>query len=70
MTTRINKGETVPGVQRSAWSIRECAATLGVSYNTVYIMVQNRSLRAVKIRGEWRIPDSALQRLLEGDSAA
>jgi len=64
MSARVRKGDTVPGVERSAWSIKEFAATLGVNYNTVRRMVAREELRAVLVGGEYRIPDSELKRLL------
>lgn len=70
MSTPLRKGESLPDVPRSAWSIKELAATLGVNYFTVRRMVADREVKSFRVGGEYRIPDSELQRLLACEESA
>jgi hypothetical protein len=67
---RVRKGDALPGVPRSAWSIKEFAATLGIGYYTAYRMVTRQEVKSFRVLGEIRVPDSELQRLLSCDGAA
>lgn len=42
-------------------SLKAAASSLGVSRDTVLRMVRAGDLEAVKVRGQWRVPASALQ---------
>jgi excisionase family DNA binding protein len=61
------KGKIQADVTRNAWSVREFAATLGVSYHTVLRAVHRGELASTRFPagvGEYRIPNSELTRLL------
>lgn len=58
------KGQVQADVPRNFWSVKEFAATLGVSLDTVYRMIARRELACVQIAGEKRVPHSELERLL------
>lgn len=46
------------------YTIRQVASHLQVTKCTVYKLVQEGKLRAVKVGGQWRIPQSALDAML------
>jgi excisionase family DNA binding protein len=67
MTASRSKGRINADVPRNAWSIREFAATLGVSYYTVLRAVRRGEIASFRFPaevGEYRIPNSELERLL------
>jgi excisionase family DNA binding protein len=45
--------------------VREVAAYLGQSEQSVYRRIRTKQLRASKIGGEWRISDEAICKLIE-----
>lgn len=63
MTSR-NKGQVQADVPRNFWSVREFAATLGVSLDTVYRLIKDNKLACVQIAGEKRVPHRELERLM------
>lgn len=64
MTTARAKGKVAADVPRHFWSVREFAATTGVSLDTVYRLIRGGQLACTHIGGEKRIPNSELERLL------
>ena len=50
--------------ERSALSIREFAASIGVSTKTVYRLISDEKIKAPMILGQRRIPITELDRLL------
>lgn len=50
------------------YSIKEFASLLGFSARTVRQWIIDGKINAVKIMGEWRIPESELERLKQGTS--
>jgi excisionase family DNA binding protein len=58
------KGKVKADVPRTFWSVREFAATTGISIDTCYRLLQRGEVRWVQLGGEKRIPNSELERLL------
>jgi excisionase family DNA binding protein len=54
--------EPVPNRLRS---VREVAAYLGQSEQSVYRRIRTKQLQASKVGGEWRISDEAICKLIE-----
>jgi len=53
-----------PGVERQAYSVREFAAAVGISIDSVYRCMKRGELKSFKIASEYRIPASEITRLL------
>jgi excisionase family DNA binding protein len=69
LDTRSRKGSRAKGkvqadVPRTFWSVKEFAAALGVSLDTVYRMTRTGELAFTWVGGEKRIPNTELERLL------
>lgn len=54
---------TKPLEARKWWSIQETADHYGVSYWTIYRMIQNKKIRAQKLGREYRINHDHMQKL-------
>ncbi|AWB43416.1 transcriptional regulator [Paenibacillus sp. CAA11] len=50
------------------FSIKEAKVVLGLSYNTVYRLINNGTINAVKIGGSIRIPQAALRKFILEDT--
>jgi excisionase family DNA binding protein len=48
------------------YSLTQVAARLAVSTRTVRKMLMDGTIRAIKVRGQWRIHDRELERLRKG----
>jgi len=46
-------------------SVREVADKFRVSDESIYRLVRDSRLKAIRIGGQWRIPESAVQELLD-----
>lgn len=57
------KGKSKADLPRLFWSVNEFAHTCGLAQDTVYRLIRDRRLAAVKVNGEHRIPDSEIKRL-------
>ncbi|OBY76512.1 hypothetical protein BBG47_26680 [Paenibacillus sp. KS1] len=51
------------------YSIKEAKAVLGLSYNTVYRLINYGTINAVKIGGSIRIPQAALRKFILEDTS-
>lgn len=51
------------------FSIKEAKEMLGLSYNTVYRLINNGTIKAVKIGGSIRIPQAALRMFILEDTS-
>lgn len=58
------KGNVQADVPRTFWSVREFAATTGISIDTTYRLIKRRQLKCVQLGREKRIPNTELERLL------
>jgi excisionase family DNA binding protein len=54
----------------SFYTLRQVAEFLRVSYDTIARACRCGDLRAVKVRGQWRVSDSSLRSFLESAYAA
>ena len=52
----------------SVLSLKEAAAMLGVSYSTVYRMVQDGQIEAYRIRTQYRIPRKACEKFVRDET--
>ena len=57
-------------VPRTAYTVDEAAASLGICRASIYNMIARGELRAVKIGRSTRIPAAELDRILSGGEAA
>ena len=64
MVTRMNYER--PNIDEKFYTVEQVAEKFTLQKNTVYIMCREGQLRHVKIGGVVRIPESALQTLLDG----
>jgi excisionase family DNA binding protein len=53
-----------PGVERQAYSVRELAAALGYSLDTIYRGMHAGEIPYFRLRGEYRVPASWLAGVL------
>lgn len=51
------------------FSIKDAKEMLGLSYNTVYRLINNGTIKAVKIGGSIRIPQAALRMFILEDTS-
>lgn len=58
------KGHVTADVERVAYSVREFAAAVGVSMDSVYAAIHRKELAAFRFASEYRIPASEMARLL------
>jgi len=50
------------------YTIKEVADILRVDYMTIYRMVKDYEIKAVKVRGQWRITEDALNEYMKSHS--
>lgn len=51
-----------------AYRLKEVEEILGVTRRTIYNYIENGTLNAVKVGGQWRVTKEALQKLLDGQN--
>lgn len=51
------------------FSIKEAKEVLGLSYNTIYRLINNGTINATKIGGSIRIPQAALRKFILEDTS-
>jgi len=63
--TRATRAKGMPkaDVPRAFWSVNEFATITGLAQDTVYRMIRASKLGAVRLGGEWRIPNQEVERL-------
>jgi excisionase family DNA binding protein len=58
------KGNIKADVPRIAWTVREFAAAINVNYQTALAMIHTGQVGHFRAGGEYRIPNSEIERLL------
>jgi len=53
--------------QDRAISLAEAAGRLGVSVRTIRRMIDENKIHAFKVLGQWRIRESEIERVMQGD---
>ena len=63
--------DDVPKEERieEMFTLKECTRLTKVSRDTLLKMIRDQQLRAVKVRYQWRIPQSEIERVMKGEEA-
>ena len=55
-------------MEQCTYTVRELAMKLQVSEKTVYALLHDQEIRSIRVRGQIRVPSSALEDFLKGGS--
>jgi excisionase family DNA binding protein len=62
--------EQITQIKPRFLTVRETAETLRLGLSTTYLAIQRGDIRAIRIGGAVRVPDTEIDRLHQGEAAA